>query len=227
MAQDVGEPVLGEPVDAARDDRPSAELGRDHDLALVLGLDRQQATARDVDVQEVVVGVPGEHAGEHRLPLRGVVDDVHVRAREEVGRVAAGVDVDDGVGHREEDARQVVGELLVGRPGRRPRERAIEVRARRPQPRPGLRRGGRQARDDDDPPGDLLRRATREPAGAPRSGRRTRRRGCRRGRGPSARTRSPRTRSGCRSRPSPPCSTSAGARAARRGARAPRDRSCR
>ena len=122
MAQDVGQTVLGEPVDAARDDGPSSELGRDHDLALILGLHRQQATPSDIDVQEVMVRVPRQHAGEHRLPLGGIVHDVHVRARDEVGRIPARVDVDDCVRHREERARQVVGQLLVRGAGRRPRE---------------------------------------------------------------------------------------------------------
>ena len=150
-------PFWAEPVDAPRDDRPSAEFGRDYDLALILGLHGQQATPRDIDVQEVVVRVPGEHAGEHRLPLGWIVHDVHVRAGDEVGRIPAGVDVDDSVRDREEGARQVVGELFVGGPGRRPGERAIEIGSGWPQPRARFRRGRRQAGDDDDPPGDLLR----------------------------------------------------------------------
>ena len=134
----------------------AAELGRDHELALVLGLDGQEARAVDVDVEEVVVGVPRLHALEHRAALLGVVDDVHVRARDEPGGAPAGVHVDHDVRRREEDAREVVGELLVRRPVRRAGERAVEVHARRPHPRVRLRRGGREHRDDRDAPRDLL-----------------------------------------------------------------------
>ena len=85
-----------------RDAAAAAELGRDHDLALVLGLDGQEAGAVDVDVEEVEVAVPGLHALEHRLALHGVGDDVHVRARDEPGGAPAGVHVDDHVCEREE-----------------------------------------------------------------------------------------------------------------------------
>ncbi len=118
---------------------------------------QQQPGAVDVDVEEVVVGVPRLHPGEHRAALLGVVDDVHVRARHEPGAAPAGVHVDDDVRRREEEAGEEVGELLVRPPVRRARERAVEVDARRPHPRVRLRRGGREHRDDRDPPGDLLR----------------------------------------------------------------------
>ena len=135
----------------------AAELRRDHELALALGLDREQARPVHVDVEEVVVGVPGLHAGEHRAALLGVVDDVHVRAGDEPGGAAARVHVDHDIGRREEEARQVVGELLVRRAVRRAGERAVEVHARRPHPRVRLRRGGREHRDDRHAPRDLLR----------------------------------------------------------------------
>ncbi len=107
----------------------------------------QQAGAVDVDVEEVPVAVPRLHALEHRLALRGVVDDVHVRARQEPGAAPAGVHVDHDVGEREEHAREVVGELLVRRPVGAAGERAVEVRARRPVARVRLRRRGREHRD--------------------------------------------------------------------------------
>ena len=115
VAEDVREPAPREPVHRCRDAAAAAELGRDHELALALGLDRQQAGAVDVDVEVVPVAVPRFHALEHRLALSGVVDDVHVRARDEPGAAPAGVHVDDHVGQREEHAREEVGELLVRR----------------------------------------------------------------------------------------------------------------
>ena len=115
VPEHVREAAPGEPVHGLGHAAAAAELGRDHDLALVLRLDRQQAVAVHVDVEEVEVGVPGQHPLEHRLALRGVVDDVHVRAGHEPGGAAARVHVDHDVGHREQDTREVVGELLVRR----------------------------------------------------------------------------------------------------------------
>ncbi len=157
MAEDVREPAPREPVHGCRDTAAAPELGGDHELSLALGLDGEQSGAVDVDVEVVPVRVPGLHALEHRPALDGVVDDVHVRAREEPGAPAAGVHVDDDVGQREEHARQVVGELLVRRPVGAPGERAVEVRARRPAPRVRLGRLDREHRDHDDPARDPLR----------------------------------------------------------------------
>ena len=113
VPQHVVEPAPREPIDVRRNAAAAAELGRDHDLALVLCLDGQQPGAVDVDVEEVEVAVPGLHPLEHRLALHGVGDDVHVRARNEPGGASAGVHVDDDVCEREEHPREVVGELLV------------------------------------------------------------------------------------------------------------------
>ena len=79
------EPAPRELVHRRRHAAAAAELGRDDDLPLVLRLDRQQPVPFDVDVEEVEVGVPRLHPLEHRLALRGVVDDVHVRAGDEPG----------------------------------------------------------------------------------------------------------------------------------------------
>ncbi len=157
VAEDVREPAPREPVHGCRNTAAAPELGGDHELPLALGLDREQPGAVHVDVEVVPVRVPGLHALEHRPALDGVVDDVHVRARDEPGAPPAGVHVDDDVGHREEHARQEVGELLVRRPVGAPGERAVEVRARRPAPRVRLRRLDREHRDHDDPPRDPLR----------------------------------------------------------------------
>ena len=81
VPEHVREPAPGELVHRRRHAPAAAELGRDHELALLLGLDAEQPGAVDVDVEEVVVGVPRLHPGEHRAALLGIVDDVHVRAR--------------------------------------------------------------------------------------------------------------------------------------------------
>ena len=151
MAQHVREAAPRELVHGCRDAPAAAELRRDDDLALVLRLDGQEAGAVHVDVEEVVLGVPRLHAFEHRLALCGVVDDVHVRARDEPGRAAAGMHVDHDVAHREEDAREVVGELLVRRAVRPPRKGAVEVRAGGPHARVRLRGVFRDHGDDHDP----------------------------------------------------------------------------
>ena len=156
MAEHVVEPAPGEPVHRRRDAAAAAELGRDHELALVLGLDGQEAVAVDVDVEVVPVAAPRLHPLEHRLPLRGVVDDVHVRAGQEPGAAPAGVHVDHDVREREQDAREVVGELLVRRAVGAAGERAVEVRAGGPVARVRLRRGRGEHGDHDHAARDLL-----------------------------------------------------------------------
>ena len=160
----------------------------------------------DVDVEEVAVGVPGLHPLEHRPPLRGVGDDVHVRARDEPGAPPAGVHVDHHVGEREEDARQEVGELLVRRPVRPAGERAVEVRAGRPVARVRLGGGGREDRHDDHAAVHHLGLPAPAAAASPPPDPRTRRRGCRRGRARSAPRRGRSRRSGRRCSPSRRCS---------------------
>ena len=100
--------------------------------------------AGDVDVDEVVVGVPREHRVDHLPALLGVVDPVHLRPRRAEAAAPAAVHVDDDVGAREEEAREEVGELLVGRPVGRAREGAVEVRAATA--RAACRRARRRAR---------------------------------------------------------------------------------
>jgi hypothetical protein len=67
------------------------------------------------------------------------------------------VHVDDNVREREEDGREEVRELLVGRAVRVARERAVEVDAVRPEPRVRARGVGRGTGDDDQPAGDVVR----------------------------------------------------------------------
>ena len=152
VAQHVREAALRDPVRRGGDVAAAAELGRDDDLALPLGLADEQAGAGDVDVDEVEVGVPGEH-----------------RRRPSARRCSASSTqcISDHGGQRplrpplcmsttmsargKRKRREEVGELLVGRPVGRARERAVEVRARRPEARVGARGVGRGARDDDQP----------------------------------------------------------------------------
>ncbi len=142
----------------------AAELGRDDDLPLPLGLADEQPRARDVDVDEVVVGAPGEHRVDHRAPLGRIVDPVHLRPRRAEATAPARVHVDDDVGEREEDRGEEVRELSVGRPLRVARERAVEVDAVRPEPRVRTRGLGRGAGHDEQPPGDVVRLGlSREP----------------------------------------------------------------
>ncbi len=68
----------------AGDDVPAAaELGRDDDLPLPLGLAHEQPGARDVDVDEVTSVFHASIAVDHLPPLLGVVDPVHLRPRPE------------------------------------------------------------------------------------------------------------------------------------------------
>ena len=135
VPQHVREPRLRDPVRRSGDVPAAAELGRDDDLALPLRLADEQPGAGDVDVDEVVVGAPGEHRVDHRAPLDGVVDPVHLRPRRAEAAAAARVHVDDDVREREQHGREEVRELLVGRAVRVARERAVEVDAVRPEPR--------------------------------------------------------------------------------------------
>ena len=114
VAEDIGEPALGDTVGRRGDVASTAELGRHDDLPLALGLADEQARAGDVDVDEVHVGVPREHAVDHLPALLGVVDPVHLGPRRAERRAATAVHVDDDVGERDHEAREVVGELLVG-----------------------------------------------------------------------------------------------------------------
>ena len=156
MPEHVREAARGEPVDLGRDVTAAAELGADDDLPLALRLADEQAGAADVDVDAAPVGVPREHPVDHLPPLGRVVDPVHLGPRQ-VERVApAAVDVDDHVREREELGGEEVGELLVGRAGGRARERAVQVRARRPEPGVGARGLRRGAGDHDHAARDLL-----------------------------------------------------------------------
>ena len=139
MAKHVREPARRDPVGGRGDLAAAAELGRDDDLPLLLGLADEEPAPGDVDVDEVDVGVPGEHAGGHLPPLLGILDPVHLRPGRADRRTASAVHVDDDVRSRKEEPRAEVGELLVGRPVRIARERAVEVRAGRPEPRVGAR----------------------------------------------------------------------------------------
>src|SRR5215204_1765794 len=156
VPEHVREPGRCEPVDFRRDVPAAPELRAHDDLSLPLGFAHEEAGAADVDVDAAPLGVPREHPVDHLPPLGRVVDPVHLGPGE-VERVApAAVDVDDHVRDRKELGREEVRELLVGRAGRRARERAVQVRARRPEARVrpgGLRRG---ARDHDHAARDLL-----------------------------------------------------------------------
>ena len=108
----------------------AAELGRDDDLPLPLGLADEQAGAGDVDVDEVHRSV--FHASIPPTICRRcvrVVDPVHLRPDAEQAGAAAAVHVDHDVGLGDQEARDEVGELLVERPVGRAGERAVEVRA--------------------------------------------------------------------------------------------------
>ena len=71
MAEHVREAALRDAVGRGGHLPAAAELGRDDDLPLPLGLADEQARAGDVDVDEVDVGVPGEHPLDHLPALLG------------------------------------------------------------------------------------------------------------------------------------------------------------
>ena len=102
VAEHVREAALRDPVRRGGDVPAAAELGRDDELALPLGLADEQARAGDVDVDEVVVRSPREHRVDHRAALRGIVDPVHLRPGRAEAAAPAAVHVDDDVGAREE-----------------------------------------------------------------------------------------------------------------------------
>ena len=164
----------------------ASELRGDDRLALCLRDRREVVVAGRVE--EVDVRVPGLHRLEHRLALCGVVDGAHVRAGDDPRPAAARVHLDDHVDEGEEHRREEVREHLVGRAVETAGERAVEVRARRPEARVRLRGLGRDRRDDDrSGPTPAPGRSPRG-AGVRRSGPRTRRRACRPRRAPSARS---------------------------------------
>ena len=138
VAQHVRQAAPRELVHGARDQPGAPELRRDDRLALRLRDRREVVVAGGVE--EVDVRVPGLHRVEHRLALRGVVDGAHVRAGDDPRPAAARVHLDDHLDEREEHGREEVREHLVGRPVGPAGERAVEVRARRPEARVRLRR---------------------------------------------------------------------------------------
>ena len=153
MPEHVREAALRDPVRRGRDVPAAAELGRDDELALPLGLADEQARAGDVDVDEVVVRVPRRAS---RRPSRGAAR--HRRPSASPTRAGRGRCARRCACRRRrrragtEQPREEVGELLVGRPVGRAGEGAVEVRAARPEPRVGARGVGRGARHDDQLP---------------------------------------------------------------------------
>ena len=78
LPQHVVEAAPGQPVYGCRNASNTAEFGRDHQLALVLGFHWQQAVAVYVDIDVVVVGAPGRLRFEHRATLHRVRDLMHM-----------------------------------------------------------------------------------------------------------------------------------------------------
>ena len=76
--QHVVQTVLRQPMHRGRDRLAASHLGRDHDLALPLGLDRQQPAAGDVGVQERKVASPRPASRRPSAAAAAVVDQVHV-----------------------------------------------------------------------------------------------------------------------------------------------------
>ena len=158
MHQHVAQAALRDPMDAGRNRLSSPQLGRDHDLPLVLRLDRQEPGACDVGVQKREVGVPGEHRREHPPPLLAVGHEVHVRARHEFHAAASRMDVDHDIGRGKEHGGKIVRDLTGHGPLGQAGERTIEVHAiERREPGGRLRGGHVERRHDDQPSGDLLR----------------------------------------------------------------------
>src|SRR5215472_10391547 len=72
VPKDVAQPAGGESVDARCDVAPASHLGGHYGLALPFSLARKQPGAGDIDVEKVVVGVPGEHGFGHFAALFGI-----------------------------------------------------------------------------------------------------------------------------------------------------------
>ena len=99
VTEDVREAGLGEAVDEGGDGFAAAEFGGDDEFALAFGFRGEKASAGDVGVEKTKLGEEGFSGGE----LGGVIDHVGVSARYEIQAAAAGVEVDDDVGEREEN----------------------------------------------------------------------------------------------------------------------------
>ncbi len=94
-------PLDREPVDRRRDVAAAAELGRDDDLPLPLGLADEQARCRRCRCRRSTSRCSRRASpSDHLPPLLGVVDPVHLRPGQEEARAAAAVHVDDDVGAR-------------------------------------------------------------------------------------------------------------------------------
>ena len=151
-------PDDGEPVDLGRDVTAAAHLGADDDLALAARLLDEQAAAGRCRRRR---STSPRSRRTSRRPSAGAAPGRPPRASPtRAGRATCGRP--SGCRRRcsergNSSRREEVGELLVLRPGRRARERAVHVGARRPAAREGERRLGRDARHDDHAARDLLR----------------------------------------------------------------------
>ena len=108
MDQHVSQATLRDAMHTGGDAFATTHFRGNDDFALVLGLDREQARARNVCIKERKVRIPREHGVEHLSALCAIGHEVHGRARHELHASPAGVDVYHYVTQREENGREVV-----------------------------------------------------------------------------------------------------------------------